>query len=180
MYKKLIFLSIFSLLFNMQTYAKNIGEYIDDSTLHTKIWRILNKYDSLSDVYVHVYKRNVMICGFIDNSNIEEKFLREIQQVDGVKKVYNHFKVKNKEATQRKLLGEKVDESLLTASVKNKLFLTRDIPAHRLTVLSDAHTVYVCGFVPDKRVASKVVNLLESEKQHNKLVNYEAALIPVA
>lgn len=177
-----LFLILIAFLLSQLTYARTLEEYHDDYTIYRNVNLILNKYSALADVFVHVYKGNVIACGLLNENEVRQadRFLTDIEKIKGVQVVYNHFKIKYKDPTQVRAVKNKMEDDLATLAVRKSLFLTNDIPAHNLTVLADEKNIYVCGFVPSTESADEVQRILDDVQKKFTLMNYHAVLVPIA
>ena len=75
-----------------------MGEYVDDSTIHTQVTAIIVK-----DADAHYFKidvtvtqGDVVLTGFVNSRETEERLVSNIRQVKGVKSVKSLLKMEKK------------------------------------------------------------------------------------
>jgi osmotically-inducible protein OsmY len=75
---------------------ESTGEYIDDSTLTTKVKAEIFKDPMLKVLQINVesYKGVVQLSGFVDSNRASERAVQITEAVDGVKGVKNSLVVK--------------------------------------------------------------------------------------
>ncbi len=77
-------------------YRESTGEYIDDSTITTKVKAALARDPDVSamQVKVHTYKGVVQLSGFVDNKQEKQRAAELSREVGGVRRVENDILVK--------------------------------------------------------------------------------------
>ena len=75
---------------------ESTGEYVDDSTITTKVKSLLAEDDFLKSfqIGVETYKGTVQLSGFVNSPQAVDKAGEITRSVKGVKSVKNHLKVK--------------------------------------------------------------------------------------
>lgn len=78
---------------------ESTGQYMDDSTITTKVKTALLADPDVSglDVKVETFKGVVQLSGFVDSAKQASKAVEIARSVDGVKKVENKLTVKGKQ-----------------------------------------------------------------------------------
>ena len=75
---------------------ESTGQYVDDSTITTKVKAAFAHDDIVHtfDVHVETYQGVVQLSGFVDIPEQKERAAKLASQVDGVKDVKNNIQVK--------------------------------------------------------------------------------------
>jgi len=102
--KKVILLTVLvvfglALFSGYAAYAgETTGEYIDDSTMHTKVNAIVVKDPDAHyfKIDVTVTKGDVVLTGFVNSRETEERLIAKIREIKGVKSVQSLLKVEEK------------------------------------------------------------------------------------
>ena len=108
--KKVIFITMLMVvglaLFSVRASVagETAGEYIDDSTIHTKATAIVVK-----DPDAHYFKTDVtvtqgdvVLTGFVNSRDTEERLVAKIREIRGVKSVKSLLKVEDKKREKEK------------------------------------------------------------------------------
>jgi osmotically-inducible protein OsmY len=75
--------------------GETVGEYIDDSTMHTQATAIVVKDPDARyfKIGVTVTQGEVVLTGFVNSRETEERLIAKIREIRGVKSVKNLLKV---------------------------------------------------------------------------------------
>jgi osmotically-inducible protein OsmY len=78
--------------------GETTGEYVDDSTMHSKVNEIvLNDPDAhYFKIDVTVTQGDVVLTGFVNSRETEGRLVGKIRDIRGVKSVKSHLKVEEK------------------------------------------------------------------------------------
>ena len=78
--------------------GETAGEYVDDSTMHTKITEIVVKDPDAHyfKIDVNVTQGDVVLTGFVNSRETEERLVAKIGEIRGVKSVKSLLKVEEK------------------------------------------------------------------------------------
>ena len=93
--KKFIFFTVLmvfgftSFLGSVAIAGETVGEYVDDSTIHTQDAHYFK-------IDVTVTQGDVVLTGFVNSLNTEDRLIGKIREIKGVKSVKNLFKVQEK------------------------------------------------------------------------------------
>lgn len=102
--KKVIFMAVL-VVFGLALFSgcaslkgETTGEYVDDSTMHSKVNAIVvNDPDAhYFKVDVTVSQGDVVLTGFVNSRETEERIIAKIREIRGVKSVKSHLKVEVK------------------------------------------------------------------------------------
>jgi osmotically-inducible protein OsmY len=102
--KKLILLAVL-MVFGLALFSgcaslkgETTGEYMDDSTMHSKVNSIvLNDPDAhYFKIDVSVTQGDVVLTGFVNSRETEERLIGKIREIRGVKSVKSHLKMEKK------------------------------------------------------------------------------------
>jgi len=102
--KKYIFLTAlmvlgFTLFLGSAAIAgETVGEYVDDSTIHTQVTAIIVKDPDAHyfKIDVTVTQGDVVLTGFVNNRDTENRLIDKIREVKGVKSLKSFLKVQEK------------------------------------------------------------------------------------
>ena len=110
-------------------------------------------------INVETYRGVVQLGGFVDNAQQKEQATKVASSVTGVKEVRNDLRVSTKpDAT----LGQDVDDSMLTASVKAKLTEASTTKAYEINVGTQKGVVQLTGFVDSTTMKAQAGELARS------------------
>lgn len=78
--------------------GETTGEYVDDSTMHSKVNSIvLNDPDAhYFKIDVTVNQGDVVLTGFVNSRSTEERLIGKIREIRGVKSVKSLLKIEKK------------------------------------------------------------------------------------
>ena len=102
--KNVVLLSVF-IVFGLALFSgrasmagETAGEYVDDSTMHTKITEIVVKDPDAHyfKIDVNVTQGNVVLTGFVNSRETEERLVAKIREIRGVKSVKSLLKLEEK------------------------------------------------------------------------------------
>ena len=102
--KKFIFftvLMVFGFTFFLGSAAiagETVGEYVDDSTIHTQVTAIIVKDPDAHyfKIDVTVTQGDVVLTGFVNSGDTEDRLVGKIREIKGVKSVKSLLKVQEK------------------------------------------------------------------------------------
>jgi osmotically-inducible protein OsmY len=78
--------------------GETVGEYVDDSTIHTQVTAIIVK-DSDAHYFktdVTVTKGDVVLTGFVNSRDTEDRLIGKIREIKGVNSVKSFLKVQER------------------------------------------------------------------------------------
>jgi len=102
--KKVIFMAVL-MVFGLALFSgcatmkgETTGEYIDDSTITTKVNAVIVKDPDAQyfKIDVATTKGDVVLQGFVNNTNTEARLVAKIREIKGVKSVKSLLKVEEK------------------------------------------------------------------------------------
>jgi osmotically-inducible protein OsmY len=78
--------------------GETVGEYVDDSTMHTKVTEIVVKDPDAHyfKIDVNVTQGDVVLTGFVNSRETEERLVGKIREIRGVKSVKSLLTVEEK------------------------------------------------------------------------------------
>jgi osmotically-inducible protein OsmY len=78
--------------------GETAGEYVDDSTMHTKITEIVVKDPDAHyfKIDVNVTQGDVVLTGFVNSRETEERLIGKIRELRGVKSVKSLLRVEER------------------------------------------------------------------------------------
>jgi hyperosmotically inducible protein len=127
-------------------YNRSTGEYIDDSSIDSRVKDALNQNPEykFEGVNVTSFKGNVQLSGFVDTYSQKYTASDIAKQVQGVKDVENDITVKS---DSESATGESADDKSLIASVDAALSSNPDYKFEEVNVIAFKGTVQLSGFV---------------------------------
>ncbi|MDA3947199.1 MAG: BON domain-containing protein [Helicobacteraceae bacterium] len=144
-----------------------VGEKLDDAAITTKVKMALLLHNSTSAIRTEVTTTNgvVAISGTAQNSAEKDLVTKLVEDVQGVQSVHNEMKIAKSDAPT---VGEKLDDSAVTAKVKMALVLHRSTGALRTSVTTNGGVVTVSGKArndAEKELVNKVVEDIDGVKR---------------
>src|SRR5205085_4141656 len=96
-----------------------VGMQVDDTVVTSKVKSALLADQNIksSDIKVETNQGEVMLSGFVDSQDQINRSITAARSVEGVKNVNNMLALKNGPST----IGNKIDDSVITAKVKSAL-----------------------------------------------------------
>jgi osmotically-inducible protein OsmY len=78
--------------------GETAGEYVDDSTMHTKVTEIVVKDPDAHyfKIDVNIIQGDVVLTGFVNSRETEERLIGKIREIRGVKSVKSLLTVEEK------------------------------------------------------------------------------------
>lgn len=137
-----------------------IGTDLDDSVLTTKVKTALlaDEYVKSLDIKVETYKGEVMLSGFATSTSQIERSVKLAQDVQGVKQVNNQLSLK----TGLQTVGNKVDDSVITAKVKSAMLADADLKSRDIAVVTRKGEVQLSGFVDNDQQIRHAIELAKT------------------
>jgi hyperosmotically inducible protein len=125
---------------------QSAGEVVDDSTLTAKVKAALieDPVTKARQIDVETYRGVVQLGGFVDSAEQKARAAELARAVTGVQEVRNDLRVSD---ADQSTLGQKVDDSLVTAQVKAKLIADPRTEAYKINVETRGGVVQLSGFV---------------------------------
>ena len=140
---------------------QSAGEVIDDSVLTSKVKIALidDPITKAGQINVETYRGVVQLGGFVDNTQQKEQATKVARSITGVTEVRNDLRVSTKpDAT----VGQDVDDSMLTASVKAKLTEDSTTKAYQINVGTQKGVVQLTGFVDSTSMKARAGDVARS------------------
>lgn len=153
----------------------SVGEKLDDAVITTQVKMALLLHRSTSTFRTEVSTTNgiVIINGSVENSAEKDLITKLVEDIQGVKSVENKMTiVKQKTST----VGEKLDDSVITAKVKMALVIHRSTGALRTSISTNDAVVTVSGKalnIAEKELVSKVIEDVDGVKSVVNEMSFE-------
>lgn len=150
--------------------STTVGTDIDDSVLTTKVKSamIADEYIKSLDIKVETYKGEVMLSGFATTPEQIERSLKVAQSVEGVKSVKNQLSLQ----TGHQTVGNKVDDSVITTSVKAALLADNQLKSREIAVVTRKGEVQLSGFVESEQQISLAIELAKAVQGVDQVANH--------
>ena len=146
-----------------------IGVEIDDSVVTTKVKSALlgDDYVKSMDVKVETRKGEVMLSGFADTQAQIDRSILVAKNVEGVKSVINKLSLKE----GKQSVGNKIDDSVITAGVKAALLQDPMMKSREVSVSTRKGEVQLSGFVDSALQLNHAVDVAKSIEGVSTVVN---------
>ena len=140
-----------------QAPASSVGNMIDDTVLTTRVRSALmaNPQINSYDFKVETLKGEVMLSGFVNSQAELNLATTLVQAVDGVKSIENNVKLKSGTAT----VGDKVDDSIITAKVKAAFLADPIIHSLDVRVVTRVDVVQLSGYVSNQQQMDQAMQI---------------------
>ncbi|MDR3483054.1 MAG: BON domain-containing protein [Burkholderiaceae bacterium] len=134
-----------------------VGTQIDDSVIVARVRSALLSNDDIKslDIKVATNKGVVMLSGFVDNQAQIDRGIAVASAVEGVKSVDNKLSLKDGKQT----IGNKVDDSVITAGVKSALLGDPAMKSLDVSVTTRKGEVELSGFVDNGIQSARAVDV---------------------
>lgn len=151
---------------------KTVGEAVSDGTVWTKIRAgfISHNIDSLvGSVNVTVSEGRVLLTGRVKDNETMLKVIRVCWEQDGVKEVINELKV---EEQSGKNLSGYTKDSWITARIKSKILVTKNVKSVNYTVETIDGIVYLMGIARTQDELDTVTDIAATVSGVERVVSY--------
>jgi hyperosmotically inducible periplasmic protein len=140
--------------------STTVGTEIDDSVITTSVKSaLLADADVKSfDLKVETRKGNVQLSGFVDDQKQIDHAIAVTHGVAGVKDVENNVALKGAATT----VGNKVDDTTITAKVKAALLGDTNIKSSDIAVVTRKNEVQLSGFVDNQGQMDRAIEVARS------------------
>jgi len=147
-----------------------IGTEIDDSVVITKVRSALLANDDIKslDIKVTANKGVVMLSGFVDSQAQIDHGIAVATAVEGVKGIDNKLSIKEGKQT----VGNKVDDSVITAGVKSALLSDPTMKSLDVSVTTRKGEVQLSGFVDNDIQLARAVDVAKGVDGVTDVVNH--------
>jgi hyperosmotically inducible protein len=148
----------------------SVGKVIDDSVVTARVKALLISDEAVKSLLINIttYKGDVMLSGFAENQAQVDRMILATQGVPGVKKVTDKLSIK--EGTQT--IGNKVDDSVITVSIKSALLGDAMMRSMDVSVSTRKGEVQLSGFLDNALQLNRAIELANGVKGVNKLINH--------
>ncbi|MES2102531.1 MAG: BON domain-containing protein [Pseudomonadota bacterium] len=140
--------------------ATTVGAQVDDSVLTTKVKSALMQDEQIKslDVKVTTNKGQVMLSGFADNQAQIDRSVAVAKGIEGVVDVDNKLSLKEGSQT----VGNKIDDSVITAQVKSAMLADPDMKSLDVSVTTRKGEVQLSGFVDNDVQLTRAVDVAKT------------------
>jgi hyperosmotically inducible protein len=147
-----------------------IGTAIDDAVVATKVRSALVSTDDIKslDIKVTVNKGIVLLSGFVDNQAQMERGVAVASAIEGVKSVDNKLSQKDGKQT----VGNKVDDSVITAGVKSAMLGDTVMKSGDVSVTTRKGEVELSGFVDNEIQLAHAMDVAKAVDGVASVVNH--------
>lgn len=149
--------------------STSLGTKIDDSVVTTKVKSALfaDEYVKSLDVKVVTRKGEVMLSGFANNQAQIDRSVLVAKGVSGVKSVDNKIALKE----GRQSVGNKIDDSVVTAGVKTAMLKDPMMNSMEVSVVTRKGEVQLSGFVDSEAQLNHAVDVAKGIEGVSSVVN---------
>jgi len=149
--------------------ATTIGTEVDDSVITTKVKTAMMSDDVIKgmDVKIETRKGEVLLSGFADNQAQIDHSAAVAMAIEGVKKVDNKLVLKDGKQT----VGNKIDDSVITASVKTAMLADAQMKSMDVAVVTRKGEVQLSGFVDNEAQATHALEISKGVSGVTSVIN---------
>jgi hyperosmotically inducible protein len=147
----------------------SVGTEIDDTVITT---RVKTAYTGDSDlrgmgIKVETRKGIVMLSGFVNNSSMARHAVDTARGIEGVKSVDDAMSIKNDNVS----VGNKIDDSIITAKVKSALLEDARIKSADIAVVTRKGQVQLSGYVNNQLQIDRAIAISRSINGVHDVIN---------
>ena len=149
--------------------STSVGTEIDDSVITAQVKSaLIGDADIKSfDFKVETRKGEVQLSGFVDNQTQVDKAIVLARAVNGVKSIDNKVTLKGAATT----IGNKVDDGVITASIKTALLADAQVKSFDIAVVTRKGDVQLSGFVDNQSQIDRAVEIARAVSGVNMVGN---------
>lgn len=153
---------------------RTFGTYVEDQNIEVKIKaNLLNADERYNDAHLSIfsYNRIVLLTGQVPSQNLLDRATRIAEKVRLVRKVHNEMTV-----AEPTSLADRVNDSWITTKINAHMLATKDFPASRVQVLTEAGVVYLMGLLTENEAnwAVDIVRQVYGVKKIVKIIEYRS------
>lgn len=150
--------------------STTIGNEVDDSVLTARVRAALMANEAIKsiDIKVKTRKDQVMLSGFADNQDQIDRAIVLVNGVEGVVSVDNQMSLKEGKQT----VGNKIDDSVITARVKSALLSDPLIKSGDVLVTTRKGEVQLSGFIADTAQIERALEVTRGVEGVRGVVNH--------
>lgn len=147
----------------------SVGTEIDDSVITTRVKSALLDHMEVKsfDLKVETRKGEVMLSGFVDNQSQIDRAVAVAQNITGVKSIDNKISLKGAAST----IGNKIDDSVITAKVKTALLADTSVKSADIAVMTRKGEVQLSGFVNNQGQIDRAIEVARGIEGVSKVSN---------
>ena len=137
--------------------STTVGTEIDDSVVTARVKSALLADPDVKsfDFKVETRKGEVQLSGFVDNLTQVDRAIAIARTVAGVKNIDNKVTLKGAATT----VGNKVDDGIITATVKTALLADASIKSFDIAVATRKGEVQLSGFVDNQIQSDRAIEV---------------------
>jgi len=149
--------------------STTIGTEIDDSVVTSSVKSALLADPEIKsfDLKVETRKGEVLLSGFVDNLVQLERASATARAVSGVKSIQNNVSLKGASTT----IGNKVDDTVVTAKVKAALINDTSIKSLDIAVVTRKGEVQLSGFVNNQGQIDRAIEVTRAVEGVGGVIN---------
>lgn len=149
--------------------ATTIGMVIDDSVITAKLKAAIVSDDTIKgmDIKIDTRKGEVLLSGFADSQAQIDRCTAVAMTIPGVTKVDNKLSLKASTQT----IGNKVDDSVLTASVKTAMLEDAIVKSTDVSVVTRKGEVQLSGFVDNEKQSIRATEIAKGVPGVKTVIN---------
>ena len=146
-----------------------VGTVVDDSVITSTVKTALLADPAIKslDLQVETRKGTVQLSGFVDSQSQIDQALAVTRSVAGVTEVENGVTLKGTPST----VGTKVDDAVITSSVKTALLAEPGIKSFDISVLTYKGEVQLTGFVNNQGQIDRATTIARAAEGTSSVKN---------
>ena len=146
-----------------------VGTEIDDTVVTTRVKSALLGDQEFKgfDIKVETRKGIVLLSGFVDNQARSDRAITVTKSIEGVKGIDNSMTLKEGKVS----VGNKVDDGIVTATVKSALLGDPSIKSLDIAVVTSKGEVQLSGFVDNQTQVDRAIEVTQTVDGVHGVVN---------
>lgn len=124
---------------------RSVGAFVDDAAIELRAKALATADDALKqDAHINVTSVNgiVLLSGEARTAELRDRVLAEVRAISSIRRVVNEIRVAPPSSA-----GARSRDTWITAKIKSKLLVTRDLNAGRVKVVTEDASVYLLGLM---------------------------------
>ena len=153
--------------------TRTFGTYVEDQNIKVKIKANLYNADQrYQDAHISIfsYNRIVLLTGQVPTQELRDRATRIAEKVRMVRKVHNELTV-----TENLALAQRVNDSWISTKINAHMLATKDFPASRVQVITEAGIVYLMGLLTEQEAswAVDIIRQVYGVRKIIKIIEYQ-------
>lgn len=153
--------------------TRTFGTYVEDQNIEVKIKaNLFNADERYKEAHISIfsYNRIVLLTGQVPTQELLDRATRIAEKVRMVRKVHNELTV-----TENLALAQRVNDSWISTKINAHMLATKDFPASRVQVITEAGIVYLMGLLTEQEAswAVDIIRQVYGVRKIVKIIEYQ-------